>query len=191
MFAYPLLPALPPSLRPAALTLPIRSLMSIPKNIDYDSIPAKPNTSNGNPTSASHSGALADLPADVCPICHLRSTTTPVPLAAGVSLPPVNQRSGEGDEENRVFVPAQTDCWGGCRWCYYCIMGELAALDERQRSGGKGKGLEIEEEKVQWNCLRCGGTVTEAWRVGPEPGSNEVIEALAEETPNGHIDTPS
>lgn len=166
MFAYPLLPSLPASLQPAALDAPIRSFLSLPKNIDYDSIASLPETTNGKPVASTHSGPLADLSPEICPICHLRSATSPVPLAAGVSLPPVT--NGDEDEENQVFVPAQTDCWGGCRWCYYCIMSELATLDSVQNTRSKGKETETGDAVAKWDCLRCGGAVTKAWRVGTE-----------------------
>lgn len=188
MFAYPLLPSLPSSLRPATLIAPIRNMLSVPTTIDYNSIPAVSNDINGKPTSMSHSGPLADLPEDICPICHLRSNTTPVPLAAGVSLPPVGHRDDAEDDENKVFVPAQTDCWGGCRWCYYCIMGELAAIRQTQHADGNGKGSEGSQKPPKWDCLRCGGAVTGAWRVGPDPLPKESVKDIPAEAPNGHMD---
>lgn len=169
MFAYPLLPALPSYLRPGSVLAPVRSLFSLPTAIDYSSIPLSTTLGDGKPSLAAYSGPLADLPIQTCPICHLRSTNTPVPLAAGVSLPPVAGAVAgdkEGDEEERIFVPAQTDCWGGCKWCYYCIMGELASLQAEASSTQRTLGKAISPPK--WDCLRCGGTVTKAWRAGPD-----------------------
>lgn len=191
MFAYPFLPAVPPYLRPSTLAAPIRSLLSLPTGIDYSSIPLSSTITNGKGSLAAHSGPLADLPLQTCPICHLRSKSTPVPLAAGVSLPPVSDPdsdSGAGDEEERIFVPAQTDCWGGCMWCYYCIMGELASLKTERK--GTSSNSRDKSEPPKWDCLRCGGTVTRAWRAGPEipPDTdsqsvvNETKEKVADET---------
>jgi peroxin-2 len=173
MFAFPLLPRLPSFFQPSTLLAPIHSLLSRPKAIDYSSIPLAPLDRNDPKASkAAHSGPLADLPIDTCPICHLRSTSAPVPLTSSldISLPPVAGTGlKEGDEENRVFVPAQTDCWGGCRWCYYCIMGELAAPPgQTGTESGKVSGVSG-DTAVKWDCLRCGGRVTRAWRAGPEP----------------------
>jgi peroxin-2 len=169
MFAFPLLPRLPSYFQLSTLLAPIQSVLSRPKSIDYSSIPLAPVDRNDPKASkAAHSGPLADLPIDTCPICHLRSTSAPVPLTSSldISLPPVavmGQR--ESDEENRIFVPAQTDCWGGCRWCYYCIMGELAAFSGQTGTVSGVSG----DTAVKWDCLRCGGRVTRAWRAGPEP----------------------
>lgn len=44
------------------------------------------------------------------------------------------------DDEERIFVPAQTDCWGGCRWCYYCIGQELSRHYEEIAKEVKSKG---------------------------------------------------
>ncbi|WVF71449.1 hypothetical protein IAT40_006253 [Kwoniella sp. CBS 6097] len=93
-------------------------------------------------------------------------------------------------EESRIFVPAQTDCRGNCQWCYYCIGEELYKHHERVKSiatkkpspdegrknkvyengdAGKGEQGGAEEldsdEEARWQCLRCGGGVTRAWRV--------------------------
>jgi peroxin-2 len=151
------------------LTILFPTFLSRPRTIDYSSIAPLP-TLESEKTTAAHSGQLADLPLDTCPICHLRSTSTPVPLTSSVdiSLPPVGPgESKESNEENRIFVPAQTDCWGGCRWCYYCIMGELVSQEH------PGTGVE-KEEPGKWDCLRCGGRVTRAWRVGPDPSQPSV-----------------
>ena len=80
-------------------------------------------------------------------------------------------------DETRIYVPAESDCWGKCRWCYYCIKGELAkhqlAHSEAGRVGqqvnGSVKQSEKDLEKTEkWTCLRCGGGVSIAWRVGPD-----------------------
>lgn len=167
MFAYPLLPRLPSYFQPSALLAPIQTILSRPRVIDYSSIAPLPTGSGDTGKStAAHSGALANLPLDTCPICHLRSTSTPVPLTSSlnIALPPVGSGEIEGlSEENRIFVPAQSDCWGNCRWCYYCIMGELASQTQNHTEGSE-KG-----EASRWDCLRCGGSVTRAWRVGPDP----------------------
>lgn len=188
MFAYPFLPPMPSYLRPSTLAAPVRSLFSLPTGIDYSSIPLPTTFANGKLSSASHSGPLADLPLQTCPICHLRSTTTPVALAAGVSLPPVSGPDADtssADEEERIFVPAQTDCWGGCKWCYYCIAGELAIL-EAEKGVTPAKSVD-EGQWPKWDCLRCGGTVTRAWRAGPDspPDTGGQSEANEAETEDG------
>jgi peroxin-2 len=83
----------------------------------------------------------------------------------------------KGDEENRIFVPAQSDCWGGCRWCYYCIMGELAQNQAQDGSVNEKEGA------CKWDCLRCGGRVTKAWRVGPKAADQVVSEGEIEKQP--------
>lgn len=192
MFAYPFLPAMPPYLRPATLTSPIRSLFSLPTGIDYSSIPLSSTHTNGKPSSAAHSGPLADLPRQTCPICHLRSTSTPVPLAAGVSLPPVSSsdtNTGAGEEEERIFVPAQTDCWGGCKWCYYCIMGELASL---KSEGTTASAKPADASKPpKWDCLRCGGTVSRAWRAGADVLPDTDSQSAVNETTDKAADEKS
>jgi len=166
MFAYPLIPRLPSYFQPSSLIAPIQSILSRPKTLDYSSIAPLPSLETEKSTAA-HSGQFANLPLDTCPICHLRSSSTPVPLTSSldIALPPVGSVGSSGgvsDEENRIFVPARTDCWGGCRWCYYCIMGELASQAHPQEGADEKGGPGI------WDCLRCGGRVTKAWRVGPD-----------------------
>jgi hypothetical protein len=52
-----------------------------------------------------------------------------------------------------------------------------AKKDAGGKEQGKGKGKEKgskvddgkdEQEGIRWECLRCGGTATRAWRVGTE-----------------------
>jgi peroxin-2 len=182
MFAVPLLPTLPTVLTPSSLTTPIKNLLDQRTAIDYSAIPSLPAVSSSSSKSTTaHSGPLANLPLSTCPICHLRYTSTPQPIASSsagsnINLPPIqidgNEEDGPGKEETRVFVPAQADCWGGCRWCYYCIAGELAVhaeiLEDNVANGKKGKIKEESEDKEKWSCLRCGGGVTRAWRVGTD-----------------------
>jgi peroxin-2 len=178
MFAVPLLSPIPDFLTPSSIISPVKTLMTQHTAIDYTSIPLLPPSTSTKLTKA-HSGPLAALPVLTCPICHLRYTSTPQPISStstgsNIALPPIQiGELGEGQdgiEETRVFVPAKTDCWGGCEWCYYCIAGELATFEkakaEKTSRGDKGKrkGNQAEEEK--WMCLRCGGGVTRAWRVG-------------------------
>lgn len=178
MFAFPRLPRLPSFFQPSALLAPIRSILSRTRTIDYSAIAPLP-TLESEKTTAAHSGKLADLPLDTCPICHLRSTSTPVPLTSSldISLPPVGPGgTKESNEENRIFVPAQTDCWGGCRWCYYCIKGELVSLRH-------GSPVDDKADSGKWDCLRCGGRVTRAWRVGPDCVSQPPHDVNIEEKP--------
>ena len=178
MFAFPRLPRLPSFFQPSALLAPIRSILSRTRTIDYSSIATLP-TLESEKATAAHSGKLADLPLDTCPICHLRSTSTPVPLTSSldISLPPVGPGgTKESNEENRIFVPAQTDCWGGCRWCYYCIKGELVSLRH-------GSPVDDKADSGKWDCLRCGGRVTRAWRVGPDSVSQPPHDVNIEEKP--------
>jgi peroxin-2 len=183
MFAIPRLPTLPPSLAPSTYIPAVRALLTRPKTVDYTSIalqpaPLKP---GDNASRDAHSGPFADLPLSSCPICHRKRATAPVPIpgteaSASIALPPVDLDGGE--DEERIFIPAQTDCWGGCRWCYYCIGTELARHAEgvaatqsvgKTQQARKGKKQETSaDEAPKWDCLRCGGGVTRAWRVGAE-----------------------
>ena len=197
MVSIPLLPPLPTFLNPSTFVNPIKTFLAQPTSIDYSSIPPVPPTSTGDESgrlsnTIAHSGLLARLPLSTCPICHLRRTTTPVPIAdtssgSAISLPPMTipGEDDQGHEDERIFVPAETDCWGRCRWCYYCIAGELAKHREdiSQRLGQGAKKVEKMErigrtdenmerqmkDEEKWQCLRCGGGVTRAWRVGAEP----------------------
>lgn len=195
MFAVPRMPRLPFAFTPAALIKPLQSFFSQPTSINYDTIPLLTSSaSTAQPSRAAHTGPLADLPLSTCPICHLRTSSSPVPLASNstgssLSLPPIH---GAGiitefgheasTEETRVFIPAQTDCWGGCKWCYYCITGELIQFrQEHQKklmpTAKKGiatdRRAEGDQEEAKWDCLRCGGGVTRAWRVGMQPEKEE------------------
>ncbi|KAK4688705.1 peroxin-2, partial [Tremellales sp. Uapishka_1] len=155
-FALPLLPAFP--------RLSPFGFLSIlhPPEVDYSSLLATTTKASPSSSTRAHSGLFATIPKETCPLCHLRSSTNPVALGdSGISLPPLGDQKDEGKEENRIYVPAQTDCWGTCRYCYYCIMGELAGFEEKRRE----KSAEASET---WECLRCGGGVTKAWRVGAE-----------------------
>ena len=122
----------------------VKKLLRRPETVDYTSV-----LPSFKHAVQSHTGALADLPLTCCPLCHQRrKTTAPV---GPIELPVLD---ADGGEEEEVFIPAETDCWGGCRYCYYCIAGELA----RHREQG-------EADKAKWECLRCGGAVVRAWRV--------------------------
>lgn len=192
MFFVPLLPPLPTFFAPSALIAPLKAFLNQPTSIDYTSIPLLPASSekSSKVSAAAHSGPLASLPKPTCPICHLRLSSAPVPLdsstssGSAINLPPIRSvfstelPEDQSKEETRIFVPAQTDCWGGCRWCYYCIAGELTkhrdTLEARQKTSRPSEKRGEGEEK--WSCLRCGGGVTRAWRVGAE---------VQESQPNG------
>lgn len=192
MFSVPLLPRLPTFLTPSSLLAPLKSFLTQPTAIDYTSIPLLPTQTFGTEKRSTvvHSGPMANLPKSTCPICHLRFTSAPVPLdpstssGSAINLPPIQSvfttdlAEGESKEETRIYVPAQTDCWGACRWCYYCIAGELAkhrgGLETRRRNRPAAK----KEEEEKWTCLRCGGGATRAWRVGAD---------VTENKPNGNI----
>jgi peroxin-2 len=190
MFAIPRLPRLPSYLAPITYISAMKTLLSRPNSIDYTSIPLLPSSSakaSGKASREASSGPFADLPLSSCPICHQRRAAAPVPLSdsetgAEINLPPTGVEGG--DEEEKIFVPAETDCWGGCRWCYYCIATELAKhaeerakveLAEQAKSQGKKEGP-VQEPALKWECLRCGGGVTRAWRAGPEPLLEEPVE---------------
>ncbi|RSH87381.1 peroxisome assembly protein (Peroxin-2) [Saitozyma podzolica] len=200
MFSVPLLPPIPAYLTPSALLAPLKSFLSQPTSIDYNSLPALPSQhqsgTSTSPAGPVHTGPLAHLPKSTCPICYLRTTSAPVPLVSGgsgpqISLPPIHgtewgSQSHTADlehgdiaqeEETRIFVPAQSNCRGGCRWCYYCIAEELVKQSEmesgrkagaRKRKGNGKEGGKNGGEEEGWTCLRCGGVVSRAWRVGAE-----------------------
>ena len=202
MYSIPLVPPLPRFLSPQALASRTRQFFAQPTAIKYDAIPLKPDTTAFTNTLA-HSGILAHLPRTTCPICHRRRTAEPVPLSdtqagSDITLPPlplsgephvpqlildISSQENENDDTT-IYVPAQSDCWGGCRWCYYCIQGELVKhrLEQaRAREIGmvSHKGEKGEEQEEKWTCLRCGGGVTRAWRVptvddGPRPSTLNV-----------------
>jgi peroxin-2 len=202
MFAVPRLPRLPNSIAPTNLLAPITSFFSQPTRIDYDSIPLNrvaTTKSSKRSRVAAHSGPLANLSLSTCPICYQRAMTAPVALTgsstgSSLTLPPLHPQnlagagaglSGLGlgqfgnttdSEESRIFVPAQSDCWGECTWCYYCITGELLRFEQEfprvistELSEGKQEVISeqkaMEGERRKWDCLRCGGVVTRAWRV--------------------------
>jgi hypothetical protein len=52
-------------------------------------------------------------------------------------------------------------------------MGELVSQEHQGPS-------EETEKPSKWDCLRCGGRVTRAWRVGPDP-SQPLVEVDMEE----------
>jgi peroxin-2 len=199
MFSVPLLPPIPDYLRPAALVAPIKAVFEQPKSIDYSSITLEPSANNEKSSVGStqaHAGPYASLPLSTCPICYSRRVSKPVSLSdsvsgARISLPRLDQVDGDdvSGEEERMFVPAQTNCWGGCRWCYYCIAGELAEFEAKStktakpakpapaaQRGARGVPEEKMEEEVKWDCLRCGGGATKAWRVG---GTRPEVESEA------------
>ena len=202
MYSIPLVPPLPRFLSPQTLASRTRQFFAQPTAIKYDAIPLNPVTTAFTYTLA-HSGILAHLPRTTCPICHRRRTAEPVPLSdtqagSDITLPPlpfsVDQHVPQhvldisshehGNDDTSIYVPAQSDCWGGCRWCYYCIQGELVKhrLEvARARDIGmiSRKGDDPEREEERWTCLRCGGGVTRAWRVltvnqGPRPSTSSM-----------------
>ncbi|WRT66339.1 uncharacterized protein IL334_003294 [Kwoniella shivajii] len=204
MFSIPLLPPLPPSLNPTTHITHFKSLLSPPPRIDYANISSTTNANSLGLEPEKHTGLYANLPKSICPICYKKNSSAPVPLSStgqgsNLTLPPIqganlddfghehNKEDREGEEENRIFIPAQTDCKGECKWCYYCIGEELykhqeaKTSDTRRKKDKKkpitinGKGIEKKDEKEdqedeieKMECLRCGDGITRAWRVGSE-----------------------
>ncbi|WVR07023.1 hypothetical protein IAU60_004062 [Kwoniella sp. DSM 27419] len=186
MFAVPLLPPIPAYLKPSSILSPLGHLFSQHTPIDYDSLAALPLTPrDGGRDVKQHAGPYAHLPKTTCPICHIRYSSAPVPLDSGsaqgaaLTLPPIDGGAAaefghdQDQEESQIFVPAQTDCEGGCQWCYYCIGEELHKYQQRTKghrmsTGSKDQGGEGADKVFSWSCLRCGGGVTRAWRVGVE-----------------------
>lgn len=164
MFAVPRIPVLPAALNPGTLVSPVREFFSQPTTIDYDALSAAQSSITAAqragvpaPTTA-YAGICAKIPLSTCPVCYLRRTSAPVELpGTDIELPPLEEDS-EADPEDRIFLAAETDCWGHCRYCYYCVAEELAefALESKDKGG-------------KWTCLRCGGAVTKARRVGADP----------------------
>jgi peroxin-2 len=185
MALIPLLPPVPSLLTPSRLIAPLKAFLTQPTSIDYTQL--SNDTTTSAPSARAHAGLLADLPLETCPICHLRQRSAPQGLGSGstasaIELPPLRPSWTGHDEETQIFVPAQSDCWGKCQWCYYCIASELARhqeeMEEKRKSQPKstkaGSG-EVEED-LGWECLRCGGKVTRAWRVGGEAEGNTKAE---------------
>ncbi|WVQ67696.1 uncharacterized protein L199_005900 [Kwoniella botswanensis] len=196
MFSIPLLPPLPSFLNPSTQLSHLKSIFSPPQTIDYTTIPITSSSSNG---PIEPKGIYGNLPKSTCAICYSRNSTQPVPLSSSstgsnLNLPPIEGADGSGfgheddKEDNRIFIASQTDCVGGCRWCYYCIGGELYNHYERVKANGrkskkredevkqKGEEKEIatnqeeQDNEDKWDCIRCGGKVSRAWRVGAEEG---------------------
>ena len=205
----PMLPPRPSFLSVSGLAATMRTIFDQPTFVDYTALkPAITFKGPNEKATPAHSGILAHLPKATCPICHLRQSTAPVPLSdtragSNIRLPPITARDSliqqiRGDqehlvaqeeeavkEETRIFVPAQSDCWGGCRWCYYCIQEEivkhrLRLEDEKQ---GKGKMKDAEQQGDKWTCLRCGGGVSKAWRAGTEDRKQEQMPDLEKALP--------
>ncbi|WVQ72574.1 hypothetical protein IAR50_002132 [Cryptococcus sp. DSM 104548] len=184
VFAVPLLsPGVSsPALSPREWLKPIRGLFSQPTDIDYQSLPIIPpsvNTVTERDEVKTHKGPMAYLPKTTCPICYLRHTSAPVPLSSSsqgtsISLPPLPQGgadvAGDLEDEDRIFVPARTDCEGECVWCYYCIGEELYKNREKVKHKPlpKDGAEEADLEKDKWSCLRCGGRIGKAWRIGAD-----------------------
>lgn len=167
MFALPRIPSLPAIVNPSTLIAPIKSFFSQPTTIDYDALSAAQSSITAAKAagvaapSAAHAGVCAGIPAQTCPVCYLRRTSAPVALSGtDIELPPLEDEDPEADPEDRIFLSASTDCWGGCRYCYYCIADELAQFAQEHGDDG-----------AKWQCLRCGGNVTKAKRTGAEPGA--------------------
>ncbi|ODN79814.1 hypothetical protein L202_03711 [Cryptococcus amylolentus CBS 6039] len=183
MFAVPLMPPMVSSsaVSPQEWLKPIRGLFSQRTDIDYQSLPIIPPAElaaeKRNEVKV-HKGPLAHLPKTTCPICYLRHTSAPVPLSSSsqgtsISLPPLPTGAADSaaateDNEDRIFVPARTDCEGECVWCYYCIGEELYRNQEEValKPVSKNGPEESDTEEGKWSCLRCGGKVGRAWRVG-------------------------
>ncbi|TXT07105.1 hypothetical protein VHUM_03275 [Vanrija humicola] len=177
MFAIPRFPGLPRVLNPAVLAAPVKAFFSQPTMIDYEALSAAHAATTtakrtGAPVPvAAHAGVVAGIPRHTCPVCYLRRTTTPVAISGtDISLPPLTADDAAAndeanDNEDRIFIPAQTDCWGGCKYCYYCVADELARWDKEQADAAGGK----VRKAAKWTCLRCGGGVTRAWRAAADP----------------------
>jgi peroxin-2 len=169
IFALPRIPNLPASINPVKVFSPITNFFSQPTTIDYEALSvahaatnAARKTGTAVPTAA-HAGMQAGIPISVCPCCYLRRTSTSVALpGTDIELPPLGEEE-QRDNEDRIFVPAQTDCWGECKYCYYCIADELARHSQRFAAEGG------DESAAKWTCLRCGGAVTKASRMGALP----------------------
>lgn len=167
MFALPRIPSLPAVVNPGTLVAPVKAFFSQPTTIDYDALSAAQSSITAAKAagvaapSEAHAGVCAGIPAQTCPVCYLRRTSAPVALSGtDIELPVLEEEDPEADPEDRIFLPAHTDCWGQCKYCYYCIADELAQF--AQEHGG---------DDAKWQCLRCGGSVTKAKRVGAEPGA--------------------
>lgn len=167
MFALPRIPSLPAVVNPGTLIAPVKTFFNQPTTIDYDALSAAQSSITAAKAagiaapSAAFSGVCARVPAQTCPVCYLRRTMAPVALSGtDIELPPLEDEDPEADPEDRIFLPASTDCWGGCKYCYYCIADELAQFAQNHAT-----------DDAKWQCLRCGGNVTKAKRTGAEPGA--------------------
>ncbi|BGP52618.1 peroxisome assembly protein (Peroxin-2) [Rhodotorula sphaerocarpa] len=136
-------------------------------------------------------GPYAFLPPQTCPICYSTTTGPPSGLGSATAatafadptLPSASLLHGSssgpsgggggGAGDTAVKIPYVANCRGGCRYCYYCIVGTLVRAEE--------------DAEESWTCLRCGDEVTGAKReevVLPEDEEDEAQEQddeLAEE----------
>ncbi|BGP12377.1 peroxisome assembly protein (Peroxin-2) [Rhodosporidiobolus nylandii] len=136
---------------PVASTLGLSSLSSL--------------SSSTTPSSSEKStGPLAHLPSHTCPICYSLSTAAhaanlPAASYADPTLPSASLMAPSGPSgptDTTLKIPYVADCRGGCRFCYYCIVGALARADEEAEEG--------------WECLRCGGMITSVRREMADEG---------------------
>jgi peroxin-2 len=147
-----------------ALNLPTRSTP-----------PSAPTNPSLNPTTKTRPlGPLHFLPDTTCPICYsisspddLPPTNIPLPLpvlthtdspavhrtsalssSSSSSSSPTTTTPGsiQQREGNSIQIPYLTNCGWECRYCYYCVVSQLASKEE--------------EGELVWKCLRCLGDVT-------------------------------
>lgn len=145
-----------------ALPAPLKRALRLPSN-------ARAVGSRGGSSSSSDSpsGAYAFLPPGICAVCFSLSTAPPTslpivtdPSASTAALSSLthdanastNAGGTVGTKDSVAQIPYRVDCCGGL-YCYYCIVGRMAAWDEEE--GGRGEG---------WPCLRCGKAVESAER---------------------------
>ncbi|GAA5898997.1 pex2/pex10/pex12 family protein [Sporobolomyces salmoneus] len=146
---------------PLASTLGLSSLVSTSSD----------SKTNEKGAKATRKGKFDFLPPTTCPICYQLSNAPPLitqlptstisatsssiadptnPSSSLLSHHSTNDSSSSGPvitQDTSVKIPYVTNCeGGGCRYCYYCLVGVLVDCEERLEEG--------------WECLRCGGLVT-------------------------------
>ena len=138
------------------------TLRSIPEGVRSTiGLPA-PRTGNekgSEDDTATLTGPLNHLAPTKCPICFSTSTAPASDLQPGDPTDPTlgmfnafPAGSSAGGADCDVRIPYEVDCCGGL-YCYYCIVGRLAAWQEDTAGLDGG-----------WPCLRCGQQVYAAKR---------------------------
>lgn len=149
-----------------ALTAVVSSLPApVAKSLRLSRPPPVDRTVAIDPTKRPQ-GPFHFLSPTTCPVCYAASNAPPTslpsdPTSATTSTPGTLVPATGSDTS--VKLPYITDCGWGCRYCYYCVVGKLAACEE--------------DGEESWKCDRCGENVNAVTREVTEEskGDAEVV----------------